>query len=325
MAYIHAELHLAGQTYPLAACTFGFHQNTDQRGRPNSKVVGAPLQLLLEGEEGAALAEWAGLPDSLRSGEVVFFPDDARQPRRTLAFTDARCVHQHVQLVPGAGEAAHQCLLVLSAQQLELDGQVLEQRWHKPALTRTAAKGLRPRPEATPTQTLAAGGLVAELVQQEPASLEWIDKEKWVGKPRSKDGFLGSRELSRRAIAGWANKLANSYGVRLEILSKGSPILTYMDQHKKQGGFQAGTAAIYLRPGPTHYEMLHEAAHAEQWHRLGADDYARQSRLQKETYVYEELMRQKPTLTPQEIKHATAYINDIRQASGLAPTNTEHL
>lgn len=156
MTYIHAELHLAGQTYPLAACTFGFHQNTDQRGRPNSKVVGAPLQLLLQGDEGAPLAEWASLPDSLRSGEVVFFPGDARQPRRTLTFTDARCVHQHVQLVPGAGEAAHQCLLVLSAQQLELDGQVLEQRWNKPALTRAAAKGPKPRPAAVPTQALAA-------------------------------------------------------------------------------------------------------------------------------------------------------------------------
>lgn len=145
MTYIHAELHLAGQIYPLAACMFGFHQRTDQRGRPNSKVVGEPLQLVLDGEEGAALAEWASLPDSLRSGEVVFFPDDARRPRRTLTFTDARCVHQYVQLVPGAGKAAHQCLLVLSAQQLELDGQVLEQRWNKPALTRTVARSTRHR------------------------------------------------------------------------------------------------------------------------------------------------------------------------------------
>ncbi|MCB2377393.1 hypothetical protein LGH70_07365 [Hymenobacter sp. BT635] len=160
MTYINAELRLAGHTYPLAACSFGFRQNTDARGRPNSKVTGTPLQLLLDGEEGTELAEWASLPDSLRSGEVVFFPDDVTQPRRTLAFTDARCVHQHVQLVPGADEAAHHCLLVLSAQQLELDGQVLEQRWNKPPKTRAAAKKAAAKAE-TPTEALAASQQIA--------------------------------------------------------------------------------------------------------------------------------------------------------------------
>jgi|GEM_PF-2287496 len=155
MTYINAELHLAGRTYPLAACTFGFRQSTDQRGRPNSKVTGTPLQLLLDGEEGPELAEWASLPDSLRSGEVVFFPDEATLPRRTLTFTDARCVHQQVQLVPGLDEASHQCLLVLSAQELEIDGQVLEQRWNKPPKTRAAA-GKKPAAAETPTAALAA-------------------------------------------------------------------------------------------------------------------------------------------------------------------------
>ncbi|MBX0289479.1 hypothetical protein K3G63_03470 [Hymenobacter sp. HSC-4F20] len=158
MTYINAELRLAGQTYPLAACSFGFRQYTDARGRPNSKVVGLPLELLLEGDEGPELAEWATSPGSLRSGEVVFYPDDPTHPRRTLAFADARCVQQRVQLVPGQGAAAYQCLLVLSAQQLELDGQVLEQRWNRRPNTRAVAQSPKARLAAAPPAR--GGGLI---------------------------------------------------------------------------------------------------------------------------------------------------------------------
>jgi hypothetical protein len=164
MTYINAELRLSGQSYPLAACCFGFRQSTDTRGRPNSKVVGTPLQLLLDGQERPELAEWASLPDSLRSGEVIFFPDDVTLPRRTLSFTDARCVHLHVQLVPGAHAAAHQCLLVLSAQQLEINGQVLEQRWNKPPKTRASTVSspkLRPASGGGRAALSGAAALVA--------------------------------------------------------------------------------------------------------------------------------------------------------------------
>lgn len=167
MTYINAELRLAGQTYPLAACSFGFRQYTDARGRPNSKVVGLPLELLLDGDEGPELAEWATLPGSLRSGEVVFYPDDPTQPRRTLAFADARCVQQRVQMVPGKGAAAYQCLLVLSAQQLELDGQVLEQRWNRRPNTRAAAKPPKPTTPPTPSAALAAAQQAASTTAPE--------------------------------------------------------------------------------------------------------------------------------------------------------------
>ena len=108
MTYIHAELHLVGlsRIYSLAACAFSFRQSIDQRGRPNSKVVGEPLQLLVDGAETSELTEWATMPDSLRSGEIVFFSADATQPRRILKFKDARCVQHHVSLVPGLKVAA---------------------------------------------------------------------------------------------------------------------------------------------------------------------------------------------------------------------------
>lgn len=108
-------------------------------------------------------------------------------------------------------------------------------------------------------------------------------------------------------------------GVRLEILQKDSPILAYMKVNHRQGGFQAAAKTIYLRPGPTYYEVAHEAKHAEQHKRLGPEQYSQQSRLGKEVYVYEELMKDKHRLTPAEIEHATGYINRLRKENGLLP------
>lgn len=155
MTSISAELRMAGRIYPLAACTFGFHQNTDHRGRPNSKVVGGLLRLLLAGDEGPEITEWASLYNSLRSGEVRFFSDNAITPNRKLTFTDARCVSQHVQLVPGTEEAAYQCWIVLSAQELELDGQILQQHWHRPQGTQAVAATPVPHAADEPSAALA--------------------------------------------------------------------------------------------------------------------------------------------------------------------------
>jgi len=52
------------------------------------------------------------------------------------------------------------------------------------------------------------------------------------------------------------------------------------------------------------YDAMHEGFHAEQWPKLGNEAYNKQTRLEKETYVYEQLMKNKEIVTPQQINHA---------------------
>ena len=47
--------------------------------------------------------------------------------------------------------------------------------------------------------------------------------------------------------------------------------------------------------------------------------YAKQTTLEKESYVYEQLLKNKTALSPAELHHATGYINKVRRDAGLAP------
>ncbi|TWP29924.1 hypothetical protein ETU09_02780 [Apibacter muscae] len=55
------------------------------------------------------------------------------------------------------------------------------------------------------------------------------------------------------------------------------------------------------------YVAMHEGFHVKQWGKLGYEEYNKQSRLQKEKYVYDELMKNKGVLTEWQINHAGAY------------------
>ena len=205
MTYIKAELHMAGRMYRLAACTFGFHQNTDHRGRPNSEVVGGPLHLLLDGYEGPEITEWASLRNRLQSGEIRFFSDNAIMPNRKLTFTDARCVRQDVQLVPGTGKAAYQCRIEISAQELELDGQILQQPWHGPQGTQVVAGTPVPHAADEPSAALAAGAATPAAATPAPSPPPTPAAAPTPPPPPSKEErYAARRDLMRRAN----NKLA---------------------------------------------------------------------------------------------------------------------
>lgn len=74
-----------------------------------------------------------------------------------------------------------------------------------------------------------------------------------------------------------------------------------------------------MRKGATYYEVAHEMTHAKHCALLGKEAYSKLSRLDKETHVYDTLMKQSDKLTKREIKHATDYINSVRDKSGLTP------
>ncbi|MBO0932106.1 zincin-like metallopeptidase toxin domain-containing protein [Fibrella aquatilis] len=139
---------------------------------------------------------------------------------------------------------------------------------------------------------------------------------KWAGKlQRGSTGFLGSPRLNRRQLQAF-KKQAKALGAELEVV-RDKAMLRMMDAANAQAGFQAHINKLFVRKGATAYEVTHELTHAKHCAELGKDAYGKLNRLEKETHVFEQLMKHKEKLTKREIEHATDYINDIRSKLGL--------
>jgi hypothetical protein len=75
--------------------------------------------------------------------------------------------------------------------------------------------------------------------------------------------------------------------------------------------YKDGSATLFLRSNPTHYEIMHELMHREQFQRIGAILFSKLSRLEREQYVYDALRKKCwKRLTQAEQQHAMAYITN---------------
>ncbi|WP_242479937.1 zincin-like metallopeptidase toxin domain-containing protein [Bacillus cereus group sp. N21] len=77
-------------------------------------------------------------------------------------------------------------------------------------------------------------------------------------------------------------------------------------------GFDPQTGQIVLRRKPTYLSALHESYHAKQWRELGKENYLKQSTLEREEYVYNEIMRNKDGFSEAEILFSQRYIHRLR-------------
>jgi hypothetical protein len=121
MASFSAELEVAGQTYPVRWCRFGFEQATHERGRVRGKVRHGLLHLTLDVPEGDQLLTWASTPHKALAGHVTFFETNRPTARETVGFATGYCVGYDETFAAGDGTSgAYVCRLVISADKLEL-------------------------------------------------------------------------------------------------------------------------------------------------------------------------------------------------------------
>ncbi|GAB2700564.1 hypothetical protein GCM10027037_26750 [Mucilaginibacter koreensis] len=135
----------------------------------------------------------------------------------------------------------------------------------------------------------------------------------WEGKPQSGNtGFLDSPRMSRAEIQEYQKGL-NEQGIDFAVDKKG------VLPEGMRGGFNNETGTVYLRKGATHYEAFHEAQHAKQWKELGKEAYQKQTTAEKETYVYDQIAKNKDQFSQAELEHAEEYVNGKRADEGLPP------
>ncbi|WP_310397303.1 type VI secretion system tube protein TssD [Hymenobacter sp.] len=297
MASFSAELRVAGHVFSVLHCTYGVHQATHERGRVSSKARHEPVQLTLAVPDGDLLLAWATDPHRRQAAQLVFLNGAGGAALETLALAGAYCVDYQEEFVAGAvGNGAYVCHLVLS----DPDGWTIEAGGPAAAFVAPAAR------------EHGAPAVAADWMAAQPT-------DPWQGKKQSGKAFLDSPPLGRQQLQQLRVATREQCGAEIVVLKEGDDLLTTMRNLQMRAAFQASTNTVFLQSQATYYEAAHEIKHAQQCATLGVEAYAQQTRLDKETHVYEQLMKEKLRLTPAEIKHATGYINSERAKNGLSP------
>ncbi len=228
-------------------------------------------------------------------------------------------------------EAAMQTTLHFSAAMIEVQGQRVQAYSTIPWTTdeATSFRALTPPPLLLPSLALRAETLAQELPVK-AADFMRFNKEKkpLTERPQSKKtGYLGSPKLTKAKLATLAKVAEEKHGASVQVI-KPEEMNAFTGSSDVRAVFQtefdpitrqrAGT--IYVQKGATAYELTHEMMHAKQFQQLGYEAYwQKQTRLQREEFVFEELIKTKQQLSAIEIKHATDYIYSLKH--GHWPNN----
>jgi hypothetical protein len=153
-------------------------------------------------------------------------------------------------------------------------------------------------------------------------SSDWMAAERadpWEGKKQSGKAYLGSPPLKRKQLQQLRELAQQQYATNIQVLQEGNSLLEKMRLGGFRAAFQASSKTVFLQPQATYFEVRHELYHAEHCAALGISAYTKQTRAEKETYVYHKMIGESHNLTPTEIKAATNYINRVRTDEGLTP------
>jgi hypothetical protein len=124
----------------------------------------------------------------------------------------------------------------------------------------------------------------------------------------------GLRIISIRDMKKFKSEM-NANGIKV-IIDKNGSILP----ERAVGGFNPNTGQIVLRPDASLLSALHESFHAKQFKELGKEEYLKLSTLEKEEYVYNEIMKNKSKFSAEEIYEAQRYIFKLRNGHWPPPS-----
>jgi hypothetical protein len=101
----------------------------------------------------------------------------------------------------------------------------------------------------------------------------------------------------------------NGKGIKVVIDKKGKILPDFA-----AGGFDPRTGQIVLKKNPTSLSAMHESYHAKQWIEIGKENYLKLSTLEREGYVYNQIMKNKDLYTSEEILFSQRYIYKLRNS-----------
>lgn len=143
-----------------------------------------------------------------------------------------------------------------------------------------------------------------------------FDYKEWADMPVSgqvKFASNGQRLISIRDLKMFAKEM-NAKNIRVIIDSEGKILPSFAD-----GGFNPKTGQIVLKKEPTYLSAKHESYHAQQWLELGQEKYLKLTTLEREEFVYSQIMKNKDLYTSEEILFSQKYIFKLRTGEWPPP------
>ncbi|WP_243763798.1 zincin-like metallopeptidase toxin domain-containing protein [Bacillus sp. XF8] len=117
---------------------------------------------------------------------------------------------------------------------------------------------------------------------------------------------IGETLASRKEIRAY-KKQWGEQGIKVNIDKKGNVL-----PENVEAAFDFVNGEIYLRKNPSVINIHHEGFHAEQWLDIGKEQYMNLSRLEREEYVFEQVMKNKHLFDKASIDHSIEYIERLR-------------
>lgn len=163
----------------------------------------------------------------------------------------------------------------------------------------------------------------------DPDELDWLSR-------KAVTGSLGGKVLTSRQIKRLRDTLKNKYDVdliyegsvsmrkkykKIDNFKKYDDLISFMKSKRPPcvGMFHAETKQMILLKKPTEFIAFHEQTHMKHWKDIGALQYKKLNRLQKEMYAWNQTYKTKNSWTMGELEEALDYINRLREKQGLTP------
>lgn len=165
-----------------------------------------------------------------------------------------------------------------------------------------------------------------------------------MAKPHDIDKYLGGKILKESQIRKFRGELKNRGTILIleediqindfgkvankDVIKNFKPVILsgikfdnlndlfyFMRKENFAGLFDHHSKQLILTKNPTEYLMFHEMAHLKHFEKIG-DAYLLLKPWQRETYVFEEIWKQRHLWTNKELEHALKYVNDVRDKAG---------
>jgi len=127
-----ATLHIQGHPreqdgIPVVSCDFNFNQQIDQRGVPNSRVIGGVINIGFRNENDYDLVLWMFSQDAQKNGKIVFSSGTSdNQSFQTIKFSDAALVSYHQSYSEHSEISVN---ITISCREVEISGATFVNIW----------------------------------------------------------------------------------------------------------------------------------------------------------------------------------------------------
>lgn len=137
---------------------------------------------------------------------------------------------------------------------------------------------------------------------------------------RPKYNSNGEKLLTLKELRKLSKTLWNDYKVKIRYVNKEKVLKKKLEDWNRrnvQGSFNSYEKTMYLRSTVSELTAFHELSHLNHWKSLGDDVYRQLKPWQHETYVWDQVWKNKHRWTDQELIDSYKYINDTRNAEGI--------